>query len=69
MAKRILFIIVYIIWLPVIFVSAPFTAAVMFPLAGILWVIKGGDSTDIIELALSPFIWTISFPFKITGTG
>ena len=66
MCKRILFIILYIVCFPVLFLAIPLTL-LFSVIAVILYIINGDEDEKLIDFAVIPLEFCILLPYFITG--
>lgn len=66
MLKRIIFLIVYALCLPLAAVSILATV-VLVPVGIVMYIIRGDNGIDIFDFIFLPVEWTAGLPYKIMG--
>lgn len=66
MSRRILFILTFILCLPVVIVCL-FSITVTWIWALVVFIFRGDDNDKLMDFMLQPFLWSINLPYKITG--
>lgn len=66
MIRRILFVIVYALCLPIVMIMA-FSIVITGPIAIVIYIIKGDDQDTLMDFILAPFVWAIDLPYRIFG--
>ena len=69
MVKRLAFLLVFVLSVPVVLLATMFSLTVIAPLVSILYVLRGGDSDDLMDKISQPVEWAVNLPYKIMGKG
>lgn len=67
MKTRLLFLIVFIINMPVFCVLMLVSAFIMTPVIGIMWIIFGECKYDLFGIWSKPMGWSAKLPYRISG--
>jgi hypothetical protein len=67
MIKRLLFVFVYALTLPIAIVCMLITVVIMPIVCLVLYIAIGDKDDTLMDLMYSPYMWAVNLPYKITG--